>query len=85
MLDILEESPAVEEVEGKAQTAFGGASAENVSFSYGAETVLDGVSLQIPKGKIIGLIGKSGSGKSTLLKLFMRFWNAQEGNVKGAV
>lgn len=81
VLDILEESPAVEEVEGKAQTAFGGAFAENVSFSYGAETVLDGVSLQIPKGKIIGLIGKSGSGKSTLLKLFMRFWNAQEGNV----
>ena len=81
VLDILEESPAVEEVEGKAQTAFDGASAENVRFSYGAETVLDGVSLQIPKGKIIGLIGKSGSGKSTLLKLFMRFWNAQEGNV----
>lgn len=81
VLDILEESPAVEEVEGKAQTAFDGSSAENVRFSYGAETVLDGVSLQIPKGKIIGLIGKSGSGKSTLLKLFMRFWNVQGGNV----
>lgn len=81
VLDILEESPAVEEVEGKAQAAFDSASAENVSFSYGAETVLSNVSLQVPKGKIIGLIGKSGSGKSTLLKLFMRFWNAQEGNV----
>lgn len=81
VLDILEESPAVEETEGKVQTVFDGASAESVSFSYGAETVLDGVSLQIPKGKIIGLIGKSGSGKSTLLKLFMRFWNVQGGNV----
>lgn len=82
MLDILEESPAVEETAGKAQTAFDGASAENVTFSYGAENVLDGVSLQIPKGKIIGLTGKSGSGKSTLLKLFMRFWKVQRGSVR---
>lgn len=82
VLDILEESPAVEDVAGKARTGFDGASAENVSFSYGAETVLDDVSLQIPKGKITGLIGKSGSGKSTLLKLLMRFWKVQEGNVE---
>lgn len=55
----------------KGVVGFDGASAENVTFSYGAETVLEGVSLQIPKGKIIGLAGKSSSGKSTLLKLFM--------------
>lgn len=81
VLDILEESPAVEEVAGKGGTGFDGASAENLSFSYGAETVLDGVSLQIPREKIIGLTGKSGCGKSTLLKLFMRFWDAQQGSV----
>ena len=81
VLDILEESPAVEKVAGKARTGFDGASAENVGFSYGTEIVLDGLSLQIPKGKIIGLTGKSGSGKSTLLKLFMRFWDAQKGSV----
>lgn len=82
VLDILEEFPAVEEVTGNTQTAFNGASAENVTFSYGTETVLDGVSLQIPKGKIIGLTGRSGSGKSTLLKLFMRFWNVRRGSVR---
>lgn len=82
VLDILEETPAVEETAGKAQTVFAGALAENVTFSYGAETVLDGVSLQVPRGKIIGLTGKSGSGKSTLLKLFMRFWNIQGGNIR---
>lgn len=82
VLDILEEIPAVEETAGKAQTVFNGASAEKVTFSYGAETILDSVSLQIPKGKIIGLTGKSGSGKSTLLKLLMRFWNVQSGSVR---
>lgn len=81
VLDILEESPAVEETKGKTQIEFDGASAQNVSFSYGMENVLSNVSLQIPKGKIIGLIGKSGSGKSTLLKLFMRFWETQQGSV----
>ena len=30
----------------------------------------------------MGLIGKSGSGKSTLLKLFMRFWDIQQGSIK---
>lgn len=80
--DILEETPAVEEVAGNAQMGFDSASAENVSFSYEAEIVLDSVSLQITKGKIIGLTGKSGSGKSTLLKLFMRFWDVQGGSVR---
>ena len=82
VLDILDEMPVVQEVMGKEETVFDGASAESVSFSYGAEMILDSVSLQIPKGEIIGLVGKSGSGKSTLLKLFMRFWNVESGKVE---
>lgn len=82
VLDILDESPVVEEVSGKKKAAFAGAAAENVTFAYGGETVLDGVSLQIPEDGITGIVGKSGSGKSTLLKLFMRFWNVQGGHVK---
>ena len=35
----------------------------------------------IPENKIIGITGRSGSGKSTLLKLFMRFWQVQQGTV----
>ena len=81
VLDILDEMPAVEEVSGKEEIKFSGAAAENVTFSYGGETVLDGVSLQIPKGGITGIVGRSGSGKSTLLKLFMRFWKEQGGKV----
>ncbi|MCM1167060.1 MAG: thiol reductant ABC exporter subunit CydC [Lachnospiraceae bacterium] len=82
VLDILDETPVVNEVSGKPAVQFGGASAENVTFAYGSETILDGVSLKIPEGTIVGIVGRSGSGKSTLLKLFMRFWNVQKGAVK---
>ncbi|MCM1046530.1 MAG: thiol reductant ABC exporter subunit CydC [Candidatus Gastranaerophilales bacterium] len=82
VLDILEETPVVEEVSGRKEVGFVGAAAENVTFSYGGETVLEDVSLQIAKGRITGIVGKSGSGKSTLLKLFMRFWEAEAGSVK---
>lgn len=80
VLDILEEEPAVEEVTGKPEITFDGASAEHVTFSYGAETILEDVSLRMEPG-IIGITGRSGSGKSTLLKLFMRFWNVQQGSI----
>lgn len=82
VLDILDETPVVEEVSGKKDVKFAGAAAEDVTFSYGGEMVLDGVSLQIPKGSITGIVGRSGSGKSTLLKLFMRFWKVQGGSVE---
>ena len=82
VLDILDESPVVEEISGKEEIAFSGASAEEVSFAYGEETILENFSLEIPEGKIIGINGRSGSGKSTLLKLFMRFWQVQQGEVK---
>jgi|GEM_PF-4889198 len=41
---------------------------KNLVFSYGSETVLDGVSLSLAQGDFIGIIGPNGSGKSTLLK-----------------
>ena len=82
VLDILDESPVVEEITGKEEITFDGASARNVTFAYGEETILDNFSVEIPKNKIIGINGRSGSGKSTLLKLFMRFWQVQQGEVK---
>ena len=82
VLDILDESPVVDEITGKEEISFQGASAKNVTFAYGEETILDEFSVTIPENKIIGINGRSGSGKSTLLKLFMRFWQVQQGSVQ---
>jgi iron complex transport system ATP-binding protein len=42
---------------------------ENLSFGYGERLVLDGISLAIEKGEMIGVLGPNGSGKTTLLKI----------------
>lgn len=81
VLDILEESPVLEDVVGKDGVSFDGASANNVEFSYEDENILNNLSINVPKGKIIGIMGKSGSGKTTLLKLFMRFWKVDKGSI----
>ncbi|MBQ8834040.1 MAG: ABC transporter ATP-binding protein [Oscillospiraceae bacterium] len=81
VLDILDESPVVEEVTGKPETTFHGAAADHVTFAYGDETILDDFSVTIPENHIIGINGRSGSGKSTLLKLFMRFWQVRQGQI----
>ena len=69
--------PDTEDSEG----SFTGAKAENVTFAYGEEVILDHYSLTLQPGQITGIHGASGSGKSTLLKLLMRFWDVQEGSV----
>ena len=89
VLSLLEETPLVEEIPGNVETSgaesmeyeFTGAEAENVTFAYGEEVILDNYSLKLQPGKITGIHGASGSGKSTLLKLLMRFWDVQEGSV----
>lgn len=82
VLDILDEEPVTEEITGKQPVSFEGAAAKEVTFSYEQEEILSKVSLEIPKGTVVGICGKSGSGKSTLLKLLMRFWKVQEGSVE---
>ncbi len=83
VLSLLEETPLVEEIPGDVETEheFTGAEAENVTFAYGEEVILDNYSLKLQPGKITGIHGASGSGKSTLLKLLMRFWDVQDGSV----
>jgi subfamily B ATP-binding cassette protein MsbA len=56
---------------------------KNVSFGYANETksVLREVSLHIPAGTMVALVGESGGGKSTLTKLLMRFHDPTTGEV----
>lgn len=82
VLDILDETPKVEDVSGREPVGFEGAAARDVVFSYDGEPVLRGISLDAPEGSIVGITGRSGSGKSTLLKLFMRFWEPDAGAVE---
>ena len=81
VLDILDEDPIVEDITGKPVTDFSGAKAEDVSFSYGDEMILQNISVEMPQNRIIGITGKSGSGKSTFLKLLMRFWQTNSGRI----
>ena len=54
----------------------------NVTFSYNGEIdVLKNVSLKVPKGKMIALVGQSGSGKSTFVDLLPRFWDIENGEI----
>ncbi|MBE7385494.1 MAG: ABC transporter ATP-binding protein [Leptolyngbya sp. SIO1E4] len=55
---------------------------EQVTFAYsGRYPVLTDVSLHIPAGATIGIVGATGSGKSTLVKLLLRFYEVQQGCV----
>ncbi|NCC00112.1 MAG: thiol reductant ABC exporter subunit CydC [Clostridia bacterium] len=81
VLSLLEENPQTEEVSGMEDIEFRGASVKDIDFTYEEEQILKKYSVELPKGKIIGIHGASGSGKSTLLKLLMRFWDRQAGNI----
>ena len=55
----------------------------HVYFQYREDTavVLDDITLQIPKGQTIALVGSSGSGKSTLADLLLRFYDPTQGTI----
>ncbi|EAC4530041.1 ABC transporter ATP-binding protein [Listeria monocytogenes] len=57
-------------------TDFESAELNKVCFSHdGKQAILSELSLDLPKGKRLGIGGESGSGKSTLVKLLMRYWD----------
>lgn len=53
----------------------------NVTFGYGDRTVLRGVSLSVPRGKVTAIMGASGGGKTTVLRLIGGQQQAQQGEV----
>ena len=54
---------------------------KNVSFAYSEKNVLDNISIEIPKGKKVALVGLSGSGKSTIANLIVRFFDNYNGQI----
>lgn len=55
---------------------------DTVSFSYGANRVLQDITLDIGKGEFFGIIGPNASGKSTLLRLILGLLEPDRGNVR---
>lgn len=63
-------------------TLRGSISYDNISFAYGDKEVLHDVSLEIPAGSTVALVGQSGSGKSTMADLLPRFYDVNAGSIK---
>ena len=56
-------------------------SANDISFAYDKNKIIDGVSLQIPEHSKVAIVGPSGGGKTTLCHLLSRFWDVDKGSV----
>ena len=57
-------------------------SIENVSKKFGKNNVLNGITINIPKGSICGLVGPNGAGKTTLLRIISSLQKPDSGQVK---
>ena len=55
---------------------------ENVDFAYGKRPILKGISLNVPRGKVVAIMGGSGCGKTTLLRLIGGQLMASKGAVR---
>ncbi|MBR2284121.1 MAG: ABC transporter ATP-binding protein [Ruminococcus sp.] len=54
---------------------------EDVHFSYSDKEILHGISMTVPKGGFIALVGPSGSGKSTIARLIASLWDVDSGKI----
>lgn len=54
----------------------------DVRFGYNGSTVLDGLSMRVPQGRMTALVGPSGAGKTTVIRLIARFFDPDAGAVR---
>ena len=83
IFSILDTEPEIQDGEGARTLAGVERQVEfrDVSFSYGRESVLEGVNLKVETGEKVAIVGSSGGGKSTLVNLIPRFYDPQSGGV----
>jgi len=55
---------------------------EGVSFAYGEAPALRGVTMEIPAGQVVALVGPSGAGKTTFASMIPRFYDPGEGRIE---
>ena len=82
--DILSVAPQVRDTGSVGRFPTGkGLRIEHLSFTYpGAETAsLRDISLTVPRGHTLGIVGKTGSGKSTLCSLLLKLYNTEDGRI----
>jgi subfamily B ATP-binding cassette protein MsbA len=83
--DVLDESEVLPEKENatRLDTLREGIALKDISFNYQSnnKSILDKVSLDIPKGSMVALVGESGAGKSSLIKLVQRLYDPSGGSI----
>ena len=84
MMDVLAVAPEVADCPGAPDLAIAGGTIrfENVRFGYEPErTILDGLTFEVPAGKVVAIVGPSGAGKSTVSRILLRFYDVASGRV----
>jgi ATP-binding cassette, subfamily B, heavy metal transporter len=84
MMTVLDENPEVaDRPNAKPLNVQGGTVRfENVKFQYEPDrTILNGLSFEVPAGKMVAIVGPSGAGKSTISRILLRFYDVAGGRV----
>ena len=84
IFQVLDVEPTIRDMPGARALDVGGGEIrfDQVRFGYAPGAVaLDGVSLTVPAGRTVALVGASGAGKSTILNLIPRFFDVEEGSI----
>jgi ATP-binding cassette subfamily B protein len=84
MMDVLAENPEVADRPGSQPLRVSGGTIrfEDVKFRYEPQRlILDGLSFEVPAGKVVAIVGPSGAGKSTVSRILLRFYDLAGGRV----
>jgi ATP-binding cassette, subfamily B, bacterial len=84
ILNLLDTQPQIQDGTQRlpVETVRGAVTFEDVHFAYqNGQQVVHGLSLEIPAGQTVAIVGATGAGKSTVIKLLLRFHDVQQGRV----